>query len=649
MFCKLFFFYDYEKDSKILEKKIDEINEPYRIVTNSAALYEHFNSKKKNVHKINKIIPDVGEIAWEVFRNAEEIHKEYENKFRNIKFNDIEIFHGFEFPLLRQLYFLAKIKKILGNKQNTIFIFKRYYPIYFKIIQDARELDYEVESKINFINKNKIENITEKDEDILSHKDKFSRLRVFHYLKSNQSTTSKFERVKKMKSFLIKVISFRIKHYNFQLTSKFEDDYTKIILNKIDKKIEKTDSKFDAQYAVFITASRDDIYLRPWLPVLKKFNQEDIPFQIITSDLISGMALSNSGFSIVNFFEEVNIIAEEVSKNREGLEIKEKIIQITNENSLPGLKELQSYIIKQAFRSVAVIIICKHLIEKMKLKSIILAADGEMLENISNQICKKNGIPSYAIIWGNLEEQPLLSHWFHADKIFVEGTKLVEGLMNLGYNKNKMIITGNPVNDYLKNMETSESKRILEKKHSIKKNKKLVVVAMSRIHDNDGIWMSDLVKFCNKNDFEIVIKFHPAYKLEEDSRSTKMIELIKNKCKNLKFFITYDEIELYTLLSGSDLVITEYSLVGLDAIKLKKPMITVNFLNEDNSQFVEFHKYGASIYVNNYLKLEKTILDIFEHKKYLEELKNGRKKFSEGYGLDNSCNAAENIFNQLVN
>ena len=119
--------------------------------------------------------------------------------------------------------------------------------------------------------------------------------------------------------------------------------------------------------------------------------------------------------------------------------------------------------------------------------------------------------------------------------------------------------------------------------------------------------------------------------------------------ENLKFFITYDEIELYTLLSGSDLVITEYSDVGLDTLILKKPLITVNFLNEDYSQFVEFHKYDASIYVNHYLKLEKTILDIFERNKYLEELKNGRKKFAEGYGLDNSSSATEKIFKELLN
>ena len=112
--------------------------------------------------------------------------------------------------------------------------------------------------------------------------------------------------------------------------------------------------------------------------------------------------------------------------------------------------------------------------------------------------------------------------------------------------------------------------------------------------------------------------------------------------------IVYDEINLYTLLSGSDLVITEYSDIGYDAILLKKPMITVNFLNEDHSQFVEFHKSGASINIKEYAHLEKTILEILNKKMHLNNLESGRQQFAKEEGIDFKLNASKKIFEILT-
>jgi hypothetical protein len=647
MFCKIICFY--ENNLKILENEINKNKVPFRIVTNSSAVYDFFKIKEKNVHKINKIIPDVGKEAWEIFRNAEKNHKEYFNRFSNIQYKNVGIFHGFEYPLLRQLHFLSKIDKILHKNENTIFIFRRYYPIYFAIIENAKKMNYQIEPKIGLIEKDKIEYLTNLENSIVNKKNKFSKLRIFNYLKSTQTNSSNFYQLKQKILFLRKILYFKIKNIYYQIQLKItSNDYTQIVLNKIDKKIDSSLSKFNAECAIFITASRDDIYLRPWLPILRKFSESNTPFHIFTSDLISGMALSKEQLSIINLFEEVNMLADKIRENIEGHEFKNQVNKIVKENNLIGINQLKEHILNQGYRTIALIAICEHLIKKMKLKSIILAADGEMLENISNQICQKNKIPSYAIIWGQLEEHPLLSHWFHAEKIFVEGERLVNSMINIGYDKQRMIVTGNPINDHIKKIKSNESKTILKNKFRISDKNKLIVIAMSRIHNNDSTWMSKLVKFCNNNNFEIVIKLHPAYKLEEDSQSTKLIQEINKQCKKERLKIVYDEINLYTLLSGSDLVITEYSDIGYDAILLKKPMITVNFLNEDHSQFVEFHKSGASINIKEYAHLEKTILEILNKKMHLNNLESGRQQFAKEEGIDFKLNASKKIFEILT-
>ena len=651
MFCKLFFFYSLKNGSKSLIKEIEKNNEPYRIVTNSAELFESLKKENKNVFRIIDIIPNVGREAWKIFDKAKKIHVEYKNAFQDLKFKNVDIFNGFEYPILSQLNLLQIAKKILENKQNTIFVFTRFYPIYFSIMKTSIDLSYENDISIGFLKENKIEFISPIDEsNTASYKNRFSRQRTINFLKFSSGKKMSLNKLNELKKFASRVISFSIRLFAYKWFSILNIDPLESILKKIDKKIEKTDSKYNAQCAIFISASREDLFLKPWYPVLEKFKIEKIPYQVLTSDLLSSLSLSKSRISIVSLFEEVNILAEEIRKSEDGKKIAEKFHEIISKNnSLVGIEDLSSHILSQTYRSVSIICICEHIINKMKLKSMIAALDGQMLENLAIAICKKYKIPSYAILWGQLEEHPILSHWFHVDKILLQGTKFVEGLSHLGYNKDRMIITGYPINDFLKMMKTEESKKSLEQNYHINMKKKLIVVAMSRIHENDGVWMSDLIKFCNKNNFEIVIKIHPAYKLEHDARSKNMINTIKKLCKNFRYFVTYDEIELNPLLSGADLVITEYSNVGIDAIVLEKPLITVNFLNENFDQYVRFHEFGASIYIDEYSKLEKVVPEILNQNIHAEKLKMGRKKFMAVQNSGAEGNATDRIFNILIN
>ena len=188
---------------------------------------------------------------------------------------------------------------------------------------------------------------------------------------------------------------------------------------------------------------------------------------------------------------------------------------------------------------------------------------------------------------------------------------------------------------------------MLEDSYSINYKNKLIVIAMTRWHKNDEIWMSKLIKFCNKNNFEIVIKIHPLYKTTMTEMSKNKIELISNACQNFKYLITYD-VDLSILNSVADLVITDHSDAGIEACLLEKPLITTNFIKEDWSNVPRYHEYGASIFTDDYLELEKIILEILIDGKHLEILKEGRKNIVNAYNYFNDVKAAERIFELLL-
>jgi len=102
------------------------------------------------------------------------------------------------------------------------------------------------------------------------------------------------------------------------------------------------------------------------------------------------------------------------------------------------------------------------------------------------------------------------------------------------------------------------------------------------------------------------------------------------------------------LLAASDLVITEYSNVGVETVLLEKPLLTVNFLKESFEFYLNFHEYNASIYIEDYSKLEKVILEIFEKNSHLEKLNEGRKGLIERLNFQNDGKASSRIINYLT-
>ena len=169
---------------------------------------------------------------------------------------------------------------------------------------------------------------------------------------------------------------------------------------------------------------------------------------------------------------------------------------------------------------------------------------------------------------------------------------------------------------------------------------------MGRWYNDDENWMSKLIKFCNKKNFEVIIKVHPIYKYRETVIHELKIKKIKKSCKNLKYLITYD-IDPSDLLPAADLVITDHTNLGFEAALLKKPWITVNFINEDSDFLHEVFDYSGSIFLNKYDKLEKTISEILEQKKHLEFFKSRQQKIIDDYNFKNDGNAINRIFDLL--
>ena len=198
------------------------------------------------------------------------------------------------------------------------------------------------------------------------------------------------------------------------------------------------------------------------------------------------------------------------------------------------------------------------------------------------------------------------------------------------------------------NVKVNDAKKLLETQYPIDSKKKLIVIAMSRWHKNDELWMSDLIKFCNEKKIEIIIKIHQRFQGTSNQTGRSKIMKIEKECNGLKYLISYD-MELSTLLPATDLVITESSNVGIDAVLFGKELITIDFSNETyNENFLRQALPKDTSIIKNFNELVRTISDLFLEHKTHEKFVELKKIIIQNHNYYNDYKSSNRIFDILV-
>ncbi len=296
-------------------------------------------------------------------------------------------------------------------------------------------------------------------------------------------------------------------------------------------------------------------------------------------------------------------------------------------------------------KSLATIALCNEIFEHGKFDSILVSSGSSSDIDIVCDIARNHGVPNYLMTVHPYEEYfPISKVVLNADKILVAGDRLKEELQHLGINEKRLIVTGNPKFDFLNQVQ---EKNKAERSTSVN-NRPLVVVANSRWNDDDDGWMSELIKYCNKNDLRILIKVHPVYKHWKTELNDMMIQRIKEKCIGLKYEITIDA-SLPTLLSQASALITEFSWTGFEASLLDVPLVVINFQEKTYSQYaLLYHKEGIALYSTKLQELFENINKIINDNEIKEKLTKARKKLNYDFNYLNDGKAAERIFRLLT-
>ena len=496
-----------------------------------------------------------------------------------------------------------KVKKIVNRLFQEESIIES---LYFDGIDIKTILEYEISIKLNEIY-NKIS----------SYEKALDEKTGIIYLESSTSPDGKII------DYIARKHGIGLKYLNSNIFRKTKDQIVDIMnyrdlnylknLNVYTQKSENTAEKVILIDAVYIN------YLRNIIPVIKKMSKQNIQFYFIAKE--EDINSFNLKLDVITRFKPDNIENKTVKLILDNL-LSDKNLKKTFEDEKNDInlfkKEFYGLFEKRLPCLLCKLRLSNNLISEVSPDLIIVGDDRSTVTRAGILPAKENKIPITEIQHGlfalpeiniNLMPKPI------SNKICVWGNSSREYLLKLGFDDEKIEITGSP--------EFDEHKKFAEGFKN-KKSKIILFATQSIYKDINLEVIEEMGKNKKLDEFKVYVKPHP----DEDPVSYKFLE---DKFPD-KVFIRPNTENLSYLLALSDVILTVSSTVGLESAILDKPLICINFLNE-KSMYVD---NGIAIEVKNVEEVADGINNVF-NQEISDSLAKNRTKFVEEYvyGLDN--------------
>lgn len=210
-----------------------------------------------------------------------------------------------------------------------------------------------------------------------------------------------------------------------------------------------------------------------------------------------------------------------------------------------------------------------------------------ILEQTITLAARGLGIKSLAVLdfWAEYVERfsglsPAERLDFLPDKIAVMDNIAVEEMLSMGFKKGELVITGNPYFDGLK----KEAKKFTEAKKKALKGRiglnynflvYYATTSFERYEEKLGYWDLDIIKIINETllilpgkKVGLVIGLHPSMPEEDLAKINQYVDF------NYRIRTVRNE-DSQELILTSDLVLTSWSTIGVEAVLLGKPCISL--------------------------------------------------------------------------
>ena len=244
-------------------------------------------------------------------------------------------------------------------------------------------------------------------------------------------------------------------------------------------------------------------------------------------------------------------------------------------NPLSFKNELIWLFWREFIRLIPLVAVARHILEKHRPSLIISADDADQRCRIYSLTAKAKGIPSLLVQQGLTEKTYPEWRFFSQTAVAAMGAISCDDMISQGVPNEKITVTGHPGFDCFASSSPEQSKQLRATLGVSERHKMILFVSQPYrvgFFDTPGNrreMIKAIFKACSSiTDTTLVIKPHPADNKRE----------LKRLFENSQQVVMVDpKLDVVPLVKASDVVITFFSTVALQAIYAGRPVINVAF------------------------------------------------------------------------
>jgi len=242
----------------------------------------------------------------------------------------------------------------------------------------------------------------------------------------------------------------------------------------------------------------------------------------------------------------------------------------------------------------------EQLFKTMKPRNIVIAADIRLTELTLSYLAKKYQIPSLTVSPRTMMFDEETYKYDTTDFISVTGNHARDKLLKFKVPLKRIRVLGDPRYDYFKQLEKKFSRsKIYKQLHINDLNKKIVLLISDRPNAHFPkeekrdifLLLSKAVKSIDQA--VLIVKPHPTEK------RFRVLEELKQWGITNAIVSDNNQLELFDLLKASSVIVTAWSMTGLEAMILNRPVMIVNPYLKNYDKFIPYVKNSAAIQVSS--------------------------------------------------
>jgi len=272
-------------------------------------------------------------------------------------------------------------------------------------------------------------------------------------------------------------------------------------------------------------------------------------------------------------------------------------------------------------------------IKKYKINTFLMPWDDGTFNRSFTSVAKRLNLNTIRYQHGIISDYPRLP-MPRSNKLVVWGERFKNFYLKAGIESERIIVAGKPpMVDILTREKSNNDRSKFCKGFNLDPAKRIVLFApevfagtsaLDHSYDSTRVLLK-LVNAANElPEINFIVKFHHADTILGQQKRKVALITKYNKASNI---LTFDNFNIYKLITNSDAVITEFSTVGLEAMLLDKPVIIFKLRRELKDYGNPYDEGKGVVVVDKEENIAPTIKGIFSDKRILEELDIGRKRF----------------------